>query len=146
MALTILFSANAQITTTNTNPSGPASSAIGYYTSATGYISTAMGRYTTASDWSSLTIGQYNSSGSSATSATSFSTSAPAFVIGNGTASDATSDAFKVMFNGDAYVSSSLYLGGTAITATAAEINLLDGLTTVAVSYTHLTLPTNREV
>ncbi|MBL19533.1 MAG: hypothetical protein CMC82_06885 [Flavobacteriaceae bacterium] len=144
LALTIIFSVNAQIATTGTNPSGAASSAIGYYTSATGYMSTAMGResrasgdYSTAmgrntkaSDYSSTVIGQYNSSGSSATSATSFSTSAPAFVIGNGTSGN-LSDAFKVMFNGDAYISSSLYLAGTAITATAAEINLLDGLTTV---------------
>ena len=42
---------------------------------------------TTASDYASVVIGQYNSSGSSATSATSFSTSNTAFVIGNGTAS-----------------------------------------------------------
>ena len=41
------------------------------------------------------------------------------------------SDAFKVMFNGDTYVSSSLYIGGTAITSTAAEINFLDGVTAI---------------
>ncbi len=129
----------------NTTASGYASSAMGRYTTASGYASsamgnsttasggasTAMGWMTTASDYSSTVIGQYNSSGSSATSADSFSTSAPAFVIGNGTASNAKSDAFKVMFNGDTYISSSLYIGGTAITSTAAEINLLDGLTTV---------------
>ena len=122
LALTIIFSVNAQIATTGTNPSGAASSAIGYYTSATGYMSTAMGResrasgdYSTAmgrntkaSDYSSTVIGQYNSSGSSATSATSFSTSAPAFVIGNGTADNARSDAFKVMFNGDATLAGNL--------------------------------------
>ena len=43
-----------------------------------------MGRNTTASDYGSLVIGQFNSSGSSATSATSFSTANTAFVIGNG--------------------------------------------------------------
>ena len=36
---------------------------------------TALGRVTVASDYASVVIGQYNSSGSSATSASSFSTS-----------------------------------------------------------------------
>ena len=95
-----------------TTASGTDSTAMGYYTQASGSRSTAMGRSTTASDYSSTVIGQYNSSGSSATSANSFSTSAPAFVIGNGTASDAKSDAFKVMFNGDATVSNDLTVSG----------------------------------
>ena len=84
---------------------------------------------TIASDWASTVIGQYNSSGSTATSADSFSTFAPAFVIGNGTGSSSRSDAFKVMFNGDTYVSNSLYLGGTEIISTADELNLLSGVT-----------------
>ena len=109
--------------------SGYGSTALGRLTTASGYYSTAMGRYTTASDYASVVIGRYNSSSSSATSADNFSTSNPAFVIGNGTASNAKSDAFKVMFNGDAYISSSLYLGGTAVTSTAAEINYVDGVT-----------------
>ena len=108
--------------------SGYGSTALGRYTTASGYYATTMGYSTTASDWGSLVIGRYNSSGSSATSASSFSTSNPAFVIGNGTSSE-SSDAFKVMFNGDAYISSSLYLGGTAVTSTAAEINYVDGVT-----------------
>ena len=115
----------------STTASGTVSTAMGGSTTASGIYSTAMGKSTTASDFASTVIGQYNSSGSSATSANSFSTSAPAFVIGNGTASNAKSDAFKVMFNGDTYISSSLYIGGTAITSTAAEINLLDGVTAV---------------
>ena len=108
--------------------SGYGSTALGRYTTASGYYATTMGYSTTASDWGSLVIGRYNSSGSSATSASSFSTSNPAFVIGNGTSSE-SSDAFKVMFNGDAYISPSLYLGGTAVTSTAAEINYVDGVT-----------------
>ena len=44
-------------------------------------------------------------------SATSFSTSNTAFVIGNGT-SGSLSDAFKVMFNGDATVSNDLTVSG----------------------------------
>ncbi len=42
-----------------------------------------------------------------------------------------SSDAFKVMFNGDTYVSNSLYLGGTKITSTATELNLLTGATSL---------------
>ena len=118
-----------------TTASGTRSTAMGQSTTASGNYSTAMGQSTTASDYASLVIGQYNSSGSSVTtSASSFSTSNTAFVIGNGTAAYAPfkSDAFKVMFNGDTYISSTLYIGGTAITASAAEINLLDGVTATA--------------
>ena len=59
---------------------------------------------TAASDAASMVIGPYNSSGSSATSASSFSTSAPAFVIGNGAdSSEANRDAFTVLVNGGCY-------------------------------------------
>ena len=89
-----------------------------------------MGWRTTASDFGSTVIGQYNLLGSTVTnSASAFNTANTAFVIGNGTNSSNKSDAFKVMFNGDAYISSSLYLGGTAVTSTAAEINYVDGVT-----------------
>ena len=84
-----------------TKASGSYSTAMGNSSTASGSSSTAMGLGTTASDYASLVIGQYNSSGSSATSANSFSTSAPAFVIGNGVDSSNKSDAFKVMFNGN---------------------------------------------
>ena len=88
-----------------TSASGNYSTAMGNYAAASGDNSTAIGRYTTASDYGSLVIGQYNSSGSSATSASSFSTSAPAFVIGSGTNGSNRSDAFKVMFNGNTSIS-----------------------------------------
>ena len=84
----------------STTASGTASTAMGGYTTASGDGSTAMGGYTTASDYASVVIGQFNSSGSSATSATSFSTYNPAFVIGNGTGSDIRSDALTVLFDG----------------------------------------------
>ena len=72
-----------------------------------------MGGETTASDYGSLVIGQYNDSGSSVTNnATQFNTANTAFVIGNGTASNAKSDAFKVMFNGDTTVSNDLTVSG----------------------------------
>ena len=94
--------------------SGGGSFAFHSGTTASGTNSTALGRVTVASDYASTVIGQYNSSGSSATSANSFSTSAPAFVIGNGT-SGSLSDAFKVMFNGDATVSNDLTVSGDVV-------------------------------
>ena len=116
----------------NTTASGSASTSMGWWSTASGSASTAMGRFTRASDYASLVIGYYNSSGSSVTnSATSFNTANTAFVIGNGTDDSNRSDAFKVMFNGDTYVSGSLFLGGTEITASVAELNLLDGVSTI---------------
>ena len=113
---------------------GFASTAMGYAT-ASGYYSTAMGYGTTASDYASLVIGRYNSSSSSATSAASFSTSAPAFVIGNGTASNAKSDAFKVMFNGDTTVGGDITISSDArlksnivsLGSTLSKLLLIDG-------------------
>ncbi len=97
----------------STIASGTTSKAMGRETTASGDYSTAMGKSAIASDYVSTVIGQYNSSGSSVTNnATSFSTSNTAFVIGNGTASNAKSDAFKVMFNGDATVSNDLTVSG----------------------------------
>ena len=103
--------------------SGDYSVAMGRNTTASGEISTTMGRETTASDYASLVIGQYNSSGSSVTNnATSFSTSNTAFVIGNGTASNAKSDAFKVMFNGDTTVSNDLTVSGDVVISSDARL------------------------
>ena len=178
LALTISFSMNAQVSTSNTNPSNYHASAIGTETSASGWASTAMGAYstasglsstamggntiasgahstamgrlttasgsrstamgdnTTASDYASLVIGQFNSSGSSVTnSATSFSTSNTAFVIGNGADSSNKSDAFKVMFNGDTTVGGDITISSDArlksnivsLGATLSKLLLIDG-------------------
>jgi autotransporter adhesin len=95
----------------STTASGPNSTAMGESTTASGDYSTAMGYFTRASDYASLTIGQHNSVNSTVTSggnATSFDTDNAAFVIGNGTASNAVSDAFVVYFNGNATLSGDL--------------------------------------
>ena len=116
---------------------GNSSTAMGEWAVAAGHRSTAIGYRVTASDYASLVIGSWNLSGSSVTtngSASNYDSDNTAFVIGNGTATNLKSDAFKVMFNGDTYVSNTLYLGGLAITSTAAELNLLDGLTAIASS------------
>ena len=110
-----------------TTASGEYSTAMGANTSSNGYISTAIGFETTASDYGSLVIGQYNLSGSTATSATTFSLLNPAFVIGNGLANNNRSDAFKVLFNGTTTVAGNVTapsfigeLNGTINTATTA--------------------------
>ena len=106
----------------NTQAMGDYSTAMGYNTTAFGDVSTAMGYGTTASDYGSLVIGQYNSSGSSATSANSFDTANTAFVIGNGTNSSNKSDAFKVMFNGDATLSNDLTVEGDIVISSDARL------------------------
>ena len=109
----------------STIASGSESTAMGAYTTASGYSSTAMGNGTTASgtsstamgdntkatDYASLTVGRYNSVNRIMTSggdSTAFDTDNAAFVIGNGTASNAVSDAFVVRFNGNATLSGNL--------------------------------------
>ena len=143
LALTISFSMNAQIddNSANNNSAGTYAVAMGYSTAASGSRSTAMGKTTIASDFASVVIGQYNSSGSSVTNnATVFNTANTAFVIGNGT-SGSLSDAFKVMFNGDATVSNDLTVSGdvnvssdarlkaniASLGSTIAKLLLIDG-------------------
>ena len=131
LALTITFSMNAQwsynsngsgIQSPSNDAGGYRSTAIGSSTTASGNYSTATGRNTIASDYASLVIGQYNSSGSSATSTNLFSTSAPAFVIGNGADSSNKSDAFKVLFNGDTTVSNDLTVSGDVVISSDARL------------------------
>tara|TARA_B100001287_G_scaffold193376_1_gene163486 strand:- start:56 stop:1210 length:1155 start_codon:yes stop_codon:yes gene_type:complete len=121
----------------STNATGSYSTAMGATTTASGDVSTTMGTETIAADWASLVIGQYNSSGSSATSANSFSTSAPAFVIGNGIDGSNRSDAFKVLFNGNTTLTGDLTITGndisssstTAITLSGSNVTTLGDLT-----------------
>jgi hypothetical protein len=105
-----------------TTATGDYSTAMGRNTLASGYYSTVMGLNSKASDYGSLVIGQYNSSGSSATSATVFNSANTAFVIGNGTDSSTTSDAFKVMFNGDATLSNDLTVEGDIVISSDARL------------------------
>ena len=95
-----------------TTASGARSTAMGNGTTASGSNSTAMGYNTIASDYGSLVLGQYNSIGSTATNATSFDITAPAFVIGNGTDNDKNkSDAFVVDFSGNTKIANTLDIG-----------------------------------
>jgi hypothetical protein len=107
----------------STTSSGSHSVAMGFGTTASGNRSTATGAYTTASDFGSTVIGQYNSSGSSVTNnAFSFNTANTAFVIGNGTDSSNKSDAFKVMFNGDATIGNDLTVSGDGVVSSDARL------------------------
>ena len=119
-----------------TGATGEYSTAMGYNTTASGFNSASMGYYTTASDQSSLVIGEYNLSGSTVTSsATSFNLENTAFVIGNGTAENARSDAFKVMFNGDVTTSGSMTVGAITIPntdGTSGQVLTTDGSGTLS--------------
>ena len=106
-----------------TTASGYGSTSIGYQTTASGNSSTAIGKNTIASDFGSLVIGQYNLSGSTVTnSATEANYANTAFVIGNGTASNAKSDAFKVMVNGNTIVGNDLTVSGDVVVSSDARL------------------------
>nr|WP_283610791.1 peptidase G2 autoproteolytic cleavage domain-containing protein [Faecalispora anaeroviscerum] len=81
--------------------SGSNSHAEGRYTTASGVLSHAEGFHTNASGITSHVMGRYNKALTG--EAASFSTTADAFVIGNGTATDALSNAFRVTFDGSVY-------------------------------------------
>ena len=98
-----------------TEASGSHAVVFGKNTVASGSYSTALGFETDATDYGSLVIGLYNSSGSSATSAASYSASAPAFVIGNGS-NGSLSDAFKVLFSGNTTMAGDLTVTGNDVT------------------------------
>jgi len=103
--------------------SGNSSTAIGWLTTASGKASIALGKSTIASDFGSLVIGQYNLSGSTVTnSALQPNPANTAFVIGNGTASNAKSDAFKVMVNGNATVGNDLTVSGDIVVSSDARL------------------------
>jgi hypothetical protein len=109
----------------NTTASGINSTAMGRKSVASGYYSTTIGYDTRASDFTSTVIGQYNNSLSSITtngSATSYDADNTAFVIGNGTDDSNRSDAFKVMFNGDATISNDLTVSGDIVISSDARI------------------------
>ena len=94
----------------STQSTGYSSAALGRETVASGNHSLSIGQGTNSHAFNSVALGQYNSVSNNADPDTYLTTNT-AFVIGNGTADNARSNAFKVMFSGDTYVSGSLYLG-----------------------------------
>ena len=98
--------------------------AMGMYTNAVGLYSTSMGSYTTARDYSSLVIGRYNLTGTEGNSGspTGFFTANNAFVIGNGTADSARSDAFVVKFSGNTTINNDLTVTGDIVVSSDAKL------------------------
>jgi len=98
--------------------------AMGMFTNAIGLYSTSMGSYTTARDYSSLVIGRYNLTGTEGNSGspTGFFTANNAFVIGNGTADDARSDAFVVKFSGNTTINNDLTVTGDIVVSSDAKL------------------------
>lgn len=82
----------------NTTANGFASTAMGSSTSANGGRSTSMGTLTIANGFCSLVIGQFNDS--IVASQSSMLSTTPLFIVGNGTASNARSNAFVVRNDG----------------------------------------------
>jgi hypothetical protein len=100
----------------NTEASGSHAMAVNNNTTASGSSSFAMGYYTIASSYLSVACGQYNLS--TALSTSTWNSSDPLFMIGNGTSSTARSNAFTVMKNGRVGIgpsnpSAGLHLKGT---------------------------------
>ncbi|MCP4091226.1 MAG: hypothetical protein GY746_15760, partial [Gammaproteobacteria bacterium] len=98
----------------DTEATGQYSTAMGSYTQATGNSSTAMGSWTTATGESSMTMGFYTEAESAyetaigsyntdytPNSTTSWNAADRLFVVGNGTAWNATSDAMVVLKSGN---------------------------------------------
>jgi len=86
----------------HTNSNGINSHAEGLYTQAKGSCSHAGGAYTTADTYASRVFGQYNKVLTGGQTY-SYSGTADAFVIGNGTSASALANAFRVTFDGKTY-------------------------------------------
>tara|TARA_B100000683_G_C12480494_1_gene551194 strand:- start:127 stop:2235 length:2109 start_codon:yes stop_codon:yes gene_type:complete len=91
----------------STDATGNYSTAMGYNTYAKADYSTAMGRYTDAQSFTETVIGQYNTS-YTPNSNWNWNSSDRLFVIGNGTSSNAKSDAIVVLKNGNTGIGLSL--------------------------------------
>ena len=94
--------------------SADVSTAMGFQSTATGDVSTAMGFGTIAGGFATTAIGMWNYSGSDDPYPDSWNYANTAFVIGNGADNSNKSDAFKVMFNGDATLAGNLNVNSDA--------------------------------
>ena len=81
----------------NTSATGYNTTALGAETVSSGYYSTATGQYTTAQSYNTFVVGRYNEL---LGSIFSWVDTDPLFVVGNGSSSSLTNDAFTVLKNG----------------------------------------------
>jgi hypothetical protein len=123
-----------------TNASGDYSTAMGSNTTASGFYSTTMGNGTTSSGnlstamgfgsyskpYASLAIGQYNDSIASS-SKTSWVSTDPLLILGNGTADNARANAMVVYKNGNTNINGYTQLGKTTEGSPAIKIKKLTG-------------------
>jgi hypothetical protein len=89
------------------------STATGLRTIANGSYSFSAGYFTNSKPYAALTIGQYNDTTCSVGGSTSWITSDPLFIAGNGTSLSARSNAFTVYKNGNVKVQSSIQIGNS---------------------------------
>ena len=89
----------------NTTASSTASTAMGYFTTASSTASTAMGFNTTAQAYASLVLGRYNDI---AGNTFSWVATDPVLVVGNGSSTGSTSDAFTLLKNGNLTIAGTL--------------------------------------
>lgn len=82
----------------STKANNYASTALGYFTEATGRLSTAMGHSTRAASYVSTAVGRYNVGGGDVDT---WVATDPLFEIGNGTTSEARSNAMTILKNGN---------------------------------------------
>ncbi|MBK9103650.1 MAG: hypothetical protein IPL92_03585 [Saprospiraceae bacterium] len=93
-----------------TKASGENSTASGFFTTASGFGATVMGSSVTARAYASLALGQFNDSIATSNKLNWISTD-PVFIIGNGTADNARSNAFMVLKNGNTGISATPVTG-----------------------------------
>ncbi len=112
-ALGVLTQATGHYSTAlgrNTIASADNTTTFGYYTTASGYNATASGYYTSAESAFETVIGRFDTDYTPA-STSGWNATDRLFVIGNGTASNARSDAFIVYKNGNATLKGTLTQG-----------------------------------
>lgn len=101
----------------NTITSGTAAATLNGNTTASGENATAMGKHTTAEAYASLVLGRYNDV-STGYSGSSWVNTDPLFVIGNGSSSSSTNNAFVVYKDGTTEVDGDVTASGTICDST----------------------------
>ncbi|HWR31877.1 MAG TPA: tail fiber domain-containing protein [Chitinophagaceae bacterium] len=147
----------------NTIASGESSTAMGYYTNSTTYSSTAMGSFTNASGsyttamgfyntaraYASVALGRYNDS-ITGSSPTSWVSTDPVFIIGNGTSSVARSNAITVLKNSNTGINTTspgarLHIVKSGVSGGSFLSNASMIIEDNVNSYLHLSQPNNSE-
>lgn len=92
--------------------SGSYSNSFGFYTNAQGYYSSSFGQRTTAQSYNSFVIGRFNVNPGTYSTTTWVSTE-PLFVIGNGTSATVRNNALTVLKNGNVLIDKATQINST---------------------------------